>query len=115
MPEIGAAEGSSGVGHRVSGEGAEELGRFLQLPPHGGAGSLTGGNEDAAIGAGTDEGIRHLDGVEHRVAGVLDVHDRRCDAELGGHDVGRGRFHQVLTRTRENQQIHVAGRLLQGM
>ncbi len=95
------------VGEGVAGERLRQLAQVAHLPAGGARRALAGDHEHPVVLAGADQGLSHLDGVEHRVAGVLDVEDRAARPQRRGDDVRGGRLHEVLRRRREEQQVDV--------
>jgi hypothetical protein len=86
-------------------EGTQVLREGPDVPAHGPRRRLTAGDEHGAVAARRDEGVGHLDAVEHAVAGVLDVHHGAAELEPRRDDVRRGRLDHVLARRREHQQV----------
>ena len=105
--------GRSPVAHRVSRKTADELLVILQLPAHAVRRLLAAGDEHAPVLTARNEGLGHLHGVEHRVAGVLHIHHRAGETKFRGDDVACRGLDEILASAREDQQVGLARRLVE--
>ena len=90
------------------GDGAQRLLFRLRLPVDAPRRPLARRDQHATGLAGPDEGVRHVETVDHAVAGVVEVEDPRLTrAERIRDHVGRRRLHAVAGDAGEDQGVDV--------